>query len=264
MASRELEGKGALVTGSTQGIGLCIARGLAERGANVLLHGLGDPGVIEDIRESLAAEHGVKVYRHGANLEHVDEIDELMTFAGATLGQVDILVNNAGIQHTGRLEAFAVDTWNRMIAINLTAAFHTMRAAIPGMRAARWGRIINIASTHGLVASPTKGPYIASKHGLVGLTKAAALENADLPITCNAICPGMVRTPILDEQIDALARRESIDVEDAAARLVGANQPSGEFVRPEQVSALAMFLCSDAAREVRGACIPVDGGWTAR
>lgn len=261
---RELSGKGALVTGSTQGIGLCIAQALAERGANVVLNGFGDRGVIETTRASIERDHGVQVFYSSANLEYPEEIASMMTYAQGALGNVDILVNNAGIQQTGRIEAFDVDAWNRMLAINLTAVFHTMRAAIPGMRNAKWGRIVNIASVHGLVASATKGPYIASKHGVAGLTKAAALENADVPVTSNAICPGMVRTTILDEQVSALAERDSISRDEAATRLVAMNQPSPAFVLPESVAALAVFLCGEAAREIRGACIPIDGGWTAR
>lgn len=261
---RELKGKGALITGSTQGIGLCIAHSLAKLGANVCLAGLGDPDEISATQASLVNSYGVDVFYSSATLERVDEIAAMMEFAKESLGNVDILVNNAGIQKTGRIEEFDVGIWESMLAINLSAVFHTMRAAVPGMRAARWGRIVNIASVHGLVASANKGPYIATKHGLVGLTKCVALENADLPITCNAICPGMVRTGILDEQINALAERESLPREEAGARLLSMNQPSANFVLPEHIAALVAFLCREAAREIRGACIPVDGGWTAK
>jgi len=259
-----LQDKNAIVTGSTSGIGLGIARALAAEGANVLLNGFGDRGEIEALRTRLAAELGVKVLFSGADMSKPDEIAAMVERAAGELGSVDILVNNAGIQHTAPIESFPLERWDAILAVDLSSSFHTIRAALPMMRARNWGRIINIASTHGLVASVTKCAYVAAKHGLVGLTKVVALETARTGVTCNAICPGFVLTDLVQKQIDDLARREGLSDEEATARLLAEKQPSREFSRPEQIGALAVFLCSDAARNIRGATMTVDGGWTAQ
>ncbi|KAA3625960.1 MAG: 3-hydroxybutyrate dehydrogenase [Proteobacteria bacterium] len=260
---RNLTGKGAIVTGSTSGIGLGIAGALASRGADIVLNGFGDAAEIEALRSRLSREHGVTVHYSGADLTKPDRIAELIAQSAGWLEHIDILVNNAGIQHTDRIETFPDERWDSIIALNLSAAFHTMKAVIPGMRERNWGRVINIASVHGLVASTDKSAYVAAKHGLVGLTKVAALENADTGVTCNAICPGWVHTGLLQKQIDDMAARDSITAEEAMSRVVGGKQPSGNVVKPEQIGELAAFLCSDAAAEMRGAALPIDGGWTA-
>jgi 3-hydroxybutyrate dehydrogenase len=255
-----LNGKTALVTGSTSGIGLGIARALAAQGANILMNGFGD---IDGPRRELEAL-GAKVGYHGADMSKPAEIEAMMRQAQSDFGGVDILVNNAGIQHVAPIESFPPEKWDAIIAINLTSAFHTTRLALPGMRAKNWGRIINVASTHGLVASAQKSAYVASKHGIVGFTKAAALETANTGITCNAICPGWVLTPLVQKQVDALAEREKISNDAAKVKLLEEKQPNHEFTTPEQLSALAVFLCSDAARNVRGAIWNMDGGWVAQ
>jgi len=257
-----LKGKIALVTGSTSGIGLGIAQALAKNGANIVLNGFGDPKEIETIRKDLEADYGIRaIYLH-ADLSNPDEAFALIKHAEKDLGPVDILVNNAGIQHTDRIEDFPPEKWDAILAINLSACFHTMRAALPGMRARDWGRIINISSAHGLVASPFKSAYVAAKHGLIGLTKVAALENAKRHVTVNAICPGWVRTPLVERQIEARAKAEGLEVEEASRRLLGERQPTERFVTPEQLGELALFLCSEAADVTTGAAFSMDGGFT--
>lgn len=259
-----LKGKLALVTGSTSGIGLGIARALARQGADLVLNGFGDSSEIARLQAELAADHGVKVHYESADLTRSAEIDAMMTRISEAHGGVDILVNNAGIQHVSPIESFPVERWDAVIALNLSSAFHTTRCAIPGMRARNWGRIINIASAHGLVASAGKVAYVAAKHGIVGLTKVVALETARTGITCNAICPGWVLTALVQKQIDARAAQTGVSAEEARLALLGEKQPSLEFVTPEQLGELAVFLCSPAADQVRGAAWSVDGGWTAQ
>jgi 3-hydroxybutyrate dehydrogenase len=259
-----VKGRTALVTGSTSGIGLGIARALAARGADIVLNGFGDPADIEALRAGLAAEHGVRVSFEAADLTRAGEIDALFArLTQAGIG-IDILVNNAGIQHVAPVEHFPVERWDAVIALNLSAAFHTTRCALPGMKARGWGRVINIASAHGLVASVEKSAYVAAKHGIVGLTKVVALETARTGITCNAICPGWVLTPLVQKQIEARARQAGISQDEARLALVSEKQPSGEFVTTEQLGELAVFLCSDAAAQVRGVAWAMDGGWTAQ
>jgi 3-hydroxybutyrate dehydrogenase len=259
-----LQGKVAVVTGSTSGIGLGIARALAGDGADVMLNGLGEAASIEQLRKEVAATYGVRVAYSGADLSKPAAVTELIEQTTRELGRVDVLVNNAGIQHVAPVHEFPVERWDALIAINLTAVFLATRAALPQMLARDWGRIINIASVHGLVASVDKSAYVASKHGVVGLTKAVALETATTGITCNAICPGWVLTPLVQKQIDALAAKEKLSPDDAKIRLLGEKQPSLEFTTPEQLGALSVFLCSDAAAQLNGVTLPVDGGWTAR
>ena len=255
-----IQGKTALVTGSTSGIGLGVAEALARAGAHLMLNGFGDvQGALERVRAL-----GAKASHHGADMSKPAEIEDVMRAAEREFGGVDILVNNAGIQHVAAVEDFPVEKWDAILAINLSSAFHTMRLALPAMRQKNWGRIVNIASTHGLVASAQKSAYVAAKHGLVGLTKAAALETATTGVTVNAICPGWVLTPLVQKQIDDRARAQGIPVEQAAAALLGDKQPSLQFTTPDQLGALAVFLCSDAAINVRGAAWNMDGGWVAQ
>jgi 3-hydroxybutyrate dehydrogenase len=259
-----LKGKTALVTGSTSGIGLGIARQLAAQGANIILNGFGDAqGPQAEVLQAGSA-HGIRVGYHGADMSKPAEIEAMMAYAQADFGGVDILVNNAGIQHVANVEAFPVEKWDAILAINLSSAFHTTRLAVPGMRAKNWGRIINLASAHGLVASAGKSAYVAAKHGLVGLTKAVALETATTGVTCNAICPGWVLTPLVQKQIEAKAEREGTSIEDAQKGLLGEKQPSLQFVTPEQLGDLAVFLCSSGGSNVRGVAWNVDGGWVAQ
>ena len=255
-----LKGKTAVVTGSTSGIGLGMAQTMARQGANIVLNGFGD---FEAAKAAIAAL-GVKVVYHGADMSKPAEIETMMDFATEKFGGVDVLVNNAGIQHVANVEDFPPEKWDAIIAINLSSAFHTSRLAIPGMRARNWGRILNIASAHGLVASAGKSAYVAAKHGLVGLTKASALELATTGVTVNAICPGWVLTPLVQQQIDARAQKEGITVEQAKKNLLGEKQPSLQFTTPEQLGDLAVFLCSAGADNVRGVAWAVDGGWTAQ
>ncbi len=255
-----LNGKTALVTGSTSGIGLGIARVLAHAGANLILNGFGDV----DAAVSTIASEGAEVMHHPADMRSAEAIEAMFVAAQDRFGTVDILVNNAGIQHVAPIETFDLGKWNDIIAINLSSAFHTTRHALPGMRARDWGRIINIASVHGLVGSAGKSAYVAAKHGLVGLTKVTALETARTGVTCNAICPGFVLTPLVQKQIDDLALRDGLSPDDARARLLGEKQPSGQFVSPEALGNLALMLCSPLASEVRGATWAADGGWTAQ
>jgi 3-hydroxybutyrate dehydrogenase len=259
-----LRGKTAIVTGSTSGIGLGIARALAEVGADVMLNGFGEASAIETARAQIAKDFNVRATFNGADITNPVEIVQMVESAQCELGRVDILVNNAGIQHTAPTEEFPVEQWDAIIAINLSSNFHAIRAALPKMRERKWGRIINIASTHGLVASVDKVAYVAAKHGVLGLTKVVALETARTEITCNAICPGWVLTPLVDKQIKECASRERISVDQAKADLLSEKQPSREFATPEQIGALAVFLCSEAASQIRGAALPVDGGWTAQ
>ncbi|MDE1942520.1 MAG: 3-hydroxybutyrate dehydrogenase [Betaproteobacteria bacterium] len=259
-----LKGKTAVVTGSTSGIGLGIAQALARSGANVMLNGFGDAQAIDTLRLELARDSGADIGYHGADMQQPGEIATLIDAAASRWGSVDILVNNAGIQHVAPLEDFPEDRWNAVLAVNLSAAFHSTRKALPLMRARGWGRIINIASAHGLVASIHKAAYVAAKHGIVGLTKVTALETAQSGITCNAICPGWVLTPLVQKQIDALAAQEGLSLPQAKERLLSEKQPSGEFTTPEEIGGLAVFLCSDAANQIRGASLSIDGGWTAQ
>ena len=259
-----LKGKTALVTGSTSGIGLGIATRFAAEGANLVLNGFGNAAEIEALRAKLAAQHKVTVLYDGADMSKPDTIEAMLRRAIAELGAIDILVNNAGIQHVAPVEDFPVDKWDAIIAINLSSAFHTTRLAIPAMRAANWGRVINIASAHGLVASAQKSAYVAAKHGIVGFTKAVALETAATGITVNAICPGWVLTPLVQKQIDDRAARGGIAVAEAERELLGEKQPSLQFTTPEQLGELAVFLCSAAADNVRGVAWAMDGGWTAQ
>ena len=259
-----MKGRTALVTGSTSGIGLGIARALAAQGCDLVLNGFGDPAEIEALRAGLAAEHGVRVVFEGADLTRAAEIDALFARLDKAGIGIDILVNNAGIQHVAPVEHFPVERWDAVIALNLSAAFHTTRCALPGMQTRGWGRIINIASAHGLVASVEKSAYVAAKHGIVGLTKVVALETARTAITCNAICPGWVLTPLVQKQIETRARQAGISRDEARLALVSEKQPSGEFVTTAQLGELAVFLCSEAASQVRGVAWAMDGGWTAQ
>ena len=259
-----LKGKTALVTGSTSGIGLGIARQLAREGVDLVLNGFGDPGEISRLQADLAAEFKVKVNFHGADMSKPAEIRAMIEFAVQTMSRVDILVNNAGIQFTSSVEEFPEDKWDAIMAINLSASFHAIKAVLPHMKHNDWGRIINIASVHGLVGSTNKSAYVAAKHGVIGLTKVVALENAKGNITCNAICPGWVLTPLVQKQIDDRAGREQISEPDAIQSMLSEKQPSCEFATPEQIGGIAVFLCSESARQIRGASITADGAWTAQ
>ena len=254
-----LNGKVALVTGSTSGIGLGIAKVLAKSGAQLILNGFGDSASAR----AEVAQIGKTPGYHDADLRDVQQIEAMMAYAEAQFGGVDIVINNAGIQHVAPVEHFAVEKWNDIIAINLSSVFHTSRLALPGMRARNWGRIINIASVHGLVASKDKSACVAAKHGVIGLSKTLALETARTGVTCNAICPGWVLTPLVQQQIDKRID-EGSDPEQAREQLLAEKQPSGEFVTPEQLGELALFLCSEGAAQVRGAAWNMDGGWVAQ
>ena len=255
-----LQGKTALVTGSTSGIGLGIALALARQGAKIVLNGFGDA----DGPRAQVAALGVKVDHHGADMSQPAQIEEMLRFAEQRFGAVDILVNNAGIQHVAPVEDFPVERWDAIIAINLNSVFHATRLALPAMRRRGWGRIVNVASTHGLVASAQKSAYVAAKHGVIGFTKAVALETATSGVTVNAICPGWVLTPLVQKQVDARAAADKVDAEEAKRRLLAEKQPSLQFTTPEQLGELAAFLCSPAADNIRGAAINVDGGWLAQ
>ncbi len=255
-----LEGKTALVTGSTSGIGLGMAKELARQGARVMLNGFGDvEAALAEVRP-----FDPKVSYHGADMSKPAEIEDMVRRCEAEFGAVDILVNNAGIQHVANIEDFPPERWDAIIAINLSSAFHTMRVALPGMKARNWGRILNIASVHGLVASAQKSAYVAAKHGIVGLTKTAALECATTGITVNAICPGWVLTPLVQKQVDARAAKDGVDNEEAKRRLLAEKQPSLQFTTPEQLASLAVYLCSPGADNIRGVAWNVDGGWVAQ
>lgn len=265
MASGEksLSGKVALVTGSTSGIGLGIARCLGTQGADLMLNGFGEAGDIETLRAELAQTLGVRVEHDGADMAQPAQIAGLVQRTGATLGGLDILVNNAGIQHTAEIKDFPAERWDAVIAINLSAAFHAMQAAIPGMTAKGWGRIVNIASAHGLVGSAQKSAYVAAKHGLVGLTKVAAIELANAGVTVNAVCPGWVLTPLVQAQLDARAAREGLGIDAVKHALLAEKQPMAQFTTPDGIGALVVFLCSDAAQTITGAPMSIDGGWVA-
>ena len=262
--NKPLTGKSALVTGSTSGIGLGIARAFAGAGANVMLNGLGDAKEIESIRAGLAAEHNISVAYSSADMSKPTEITAMVAEAQKTFGSLDIIVNNAGIQHVAPVEEFPPEKWDAIIAINLSSVFHATRAAIPGMKTKNWGRIINIASAHGLVASPNKSAYVAAKHGVVGFTKSVALELAETRITVNSICPGFVLTPLVEKQIVDLAAQKNLPRETVIRDVLLAPQPSKQFVTIEQVAALALFLASENAQSMTGAAYSIDGGWTAR
>jgi 3-hydroxybutyrate dehydrogenase len=260
MTTHTLKGKTALVTGSTSGIGLGIAKALAQQGANIVLNGFGDhTGPQAEI-----AAFCVQTAYHGADMSKASDIEAMMAFAADKFGGVDILVNNAGIQHVAQVEDFPVDRWDAIIAINLSSAFHTSRLALPYMKQKNWGRIINVASVHGLVASAQKSAYVAAKHGIVGLTKVTALETATTGVTCNAICPGWVLTPLVQKQVDAKAQLLKISNDEAKNLLLGEKEPSMQFTTPEELGELAVFFCSKAAQNVRGVAWNMDGGWTAQ
>jgi 3-hydroxybutyrate dehydrogenase len=259
-----LKGRSALVTGSTGGIGLGMARALAAEGVNVMLNGFGRADEIKGECNRLEEAHGVRAVYSGADMAKPAEIHTMVAEAAQLLGTVDILINNAGIQHVAPVDEFPPEKWDAILAINLTAAFHTIRSALPGMKEQGWGRIVNIASAHGLVASPFKSAYIAAKHGLVGLTKTVALETAGKGITCNAICPGYVRTPLVEKQIDDQAAAHGLPREEVIAKVLLERQPSKAFVRIEEVAALAVFLCGEGAASITGATMSIDGGWTAQ
>jgi len=264
-----LEGKSAIVTGSTSGIGLAVATELAKQGCNIVLNGFGDAADIEAIVQDLQTQHDVGAVYHGADMSKPDEISELVTACQKQFGSVDVLVNNAGIQHTDAIDDFPAEKWDQILAINLSSNFHTVQAALPIMKAQNAGRIVNISSVHSHVASVNKAAYVAAKHGVLGLTKVIALETAETPITCNAICPGWVRTPLVQKQIDAFTEREAISEDEAIARMLGEKQPSKSFVLPSQIGQAVVYLCSDAASEIRGSTINIDGinidgGWLAQ
>ena len=259
-----LQGKTTLVTGSTSGIGLGIARAYAAQGANVILNGFGNTEEIEKLRAGLARDHGVTVRYDGADMSKPEAIEMMMGNALEIFGAVDVLVNNAGIQHVAPIDEFPAAKWDQILAINLSASFHTIRLALPKMKAKKWGRIINIASAHALVASPYKSAYVAAKHGIAGLTKTVALEVAQQGITMNAICPGYVWTPLVEKQIPDTAKARGLTEEQVINDVLLHAQPTKKFVQIEEVAALAMFLASDAAASVTGTIIPVDGGWTAQ
>jgi 3-hydroxybutyrate dehydrogenase len=258
-----LEGRVSLVTGSTSGIGLGIARALAGSGSRVLLNGFGDRDAIEKTRAGLGAEFGVDVDYSNADMSKPTAIAEMVSAARERFGRLDIVVNNAGVQHVAPLVEFPAEKWDLILAINLSSAFHLTRLALPGMIERGWGRIINVASAHGLVGSPFKSAYVAAKHGIVGLTKVTALETAEAGITCNAICPGYVLTPLVEAQIDAQAKAHGIPREEVIRDVLLAQQPNKKFATVEEIGALAVFLASEAGASITGTALPVDGGWTA-
>lgn len=258
-----LEGKAAVITGSTSGIGLGLARAFAQAGADVMLNGFGDPALIAKLCAELAAT-GSRVRHHGADLTKPAEVHALIREAEAAFGTVDILVNNAGLQHVAPVDEFPPEKWGEIQDVVLNASFHATQAALPGMKRRNWGRIINLVSAHGLVASPFKSAYVAAKHGLVGLTKTIALEVAETGITCNAICPGYVLTPLVENQIAAQAKAHNLPRDRVIREVILAAQPTKRFVEIGEVAALALFLCGESARSITGAALPIDGGWTAR
>ena len=258
-----LKGKSAIVTGSTSGIGLAIAHALAEQGCNVLLNGFGDKALISGLVSEFQSKYGIRADHSPADMTKPKDITDMVDMAERIFGRVDVLVNNAGIQSTGPVDGYPVEKWDAIIAINLSSSFHSIRAALPGMKKRGYGRIINIASVHGLVASENKGAYVAAKHGLVGLTKVVALGNGDHNITCNAICPDWVHTPLVDKQVEDRARVEGGTPEETAARMIGEKQAIKRFTDPEQIGQLTVFLCSEAASTMTGASLTIDGGWTA-
>lgn len=259
-----MQGRIALVTGSTSGIGKGIAEALAKAGYHIVLNGFGEPAEIESLRESFTQLYGVKVLYSAANLSDPAQIEAMISMIESTLGPISILVNNAGIQHVDAIENFPPARWDAILAINLTSAFHTIRLTLPHMYQQQWGRIINIASTHGLVASARKSAYVAAKHGLVGLSKVIALEAAGSGVTCNAVCPGWVYTPLVEKQVIALAEQTALPFEEAKRALLAEKQPSLEFTTVEQIGGLVTFLCSDLAKNMTGSILTLDGGWTAQ
>jgi 3-hydroxybutyrate dehydrogenase len=258
-----LKGKSALVTGSTSGIGLAIARAMAAQGANVTINGFGDAAAIEKERSGIEKEFGVKAIYSGADMTKPDEIAAMVKTSEQTFGSLDVLVNNAGIQYVAPIEEFPIEKWNQIIAINLSAAFHAIRAAVPGMKTRKWGRIISTASAHSLVASPFKSAYVTAKHGIAGLTKTVALEVATFGVTCNCISPGYVWTPLVEKQIPDTMKARNMTAEQVKRDVLLAAQPTKEFVTVDEVASLALYLCSDAAKAITGANLPIDGGWTA-
>lgn len=264
MTNRALQNKSALITGSTSGIGLGMARALAGAGANIVLNGLGDGDEIEALRAKMAEEFDVEVLYDGANMLEPEEISTMVSRAENNFGAVDILINNAGIQYVSAIEDFPEEKWQAIININLVSNFHTIKAALPGMKRRNWGRIINLASAHGLVASPFKSAYVAAKHGVIGLTKTVALENAEQMITCNAICPGYVRTPLVEGQIDDQMAVHNLSREQVINDIMLVAQPSKRFVEVEELGQIAVFLCSPAACSINGVSLPVEGGWIAK
>lgn len=260
-----LKGRAAVVTGSTSGIGLGIARAMASAGAHILLNGSRAPNpTTHTLREEIERDFGVRAVYCSADLSNPAQVGELIAVAEREFGVVDILVNNAGIQHVAAVETFPPEMWEKVIAVNLSSAFYAIRAVLPGMKRRNWGRIVNIASAHGLVASPYKSAYVAAKHGMLGLTKTVALETAETGITCNAICPGYVRTPLVEGQIEDQAKVHELSHDQVIRNVILAAQPSKRFVEVEELGALAVLLCSEAGRSITGAALPVDGGWTAR
>lgn len=259
-----LKNKTAIVTGSTSGIGLGLAKALARAGANVMLNGFGDAATIEQLCRELAAQTGVRVLYHPADVSKPDDVAAMIAAAESACGAVDILINNAGIQFVSPVDEFPLERWAAIQAVILNSSFYAIRAALPGMKRRNWGRIINLVSAHGLVASPFKSAYVAAKHGQVGLTKSVALEVAETGITCNAICPGYVLTPLVEGQIASQAKAHGLPRDRVIKEVILAAQPTKRFVEVEEVAALAVFLCGDAAKSITGAAIPIDGGWTAR
>jgi 3-hydroxybutyrate dehydrogenase len=259
-----LKGKTALVTGSTSGIGLATARALAKDGANVMLNGFGDQAAIETIRAGLEKEFGTKARYSAADMSRPAEIAAMVAATEKEFGALDVLVNNAGIQFVANVEDFPIEKWDAIIAINLSSSFHTIRTALPGMKKRKWGRIINIASAHGLVASTQKVAYVSAKHGLVGMTKVVAMETANEGVTCNAICPGWVLTPLVQQQIDARSKATGKSVREEEIELLSEKQPMHQFSKPESIGALAVFLCTDAAETITGSAYSIDGGWVAQ
>ncbi len=259
-----LKGKSVIVTGSTSGIGEGLATAFAKAGCNVMLNGFGEAEKIEKLRAGLEKDHGVKVLYSPADMTRPDQIADMVKSAQELFGHVDILVNNAGIQHVAPIDEFPLEKWDAIIAINLSSAFHAIRAALPGMKQRKWGRIINIASAHGLVASPFKSAYVAAKHGIVGMTKSVALEIAEQGVTCNSICPGYVKTPLVEGQIADQAKARNMSEEDVIKNVILAAQPTKQFVTVEQINALALFLAGDDGASVNGASLSMDGGWTAQ
>ncbi len=258
------QGKTAIITGSTSGIGLGIAEAMAAAGMNVMLNGFGDAAEIEAIRNRLATDGNVKVGYNGADMTKPDEIAALVKATESELGPVDVVVNNAGIQNVAPVEEFPIEKWDAILAINLSSAFHTIRLTLAGMKERGWGRVINVASAHGLVASPFKSAYVSAKHGMLGLTKTVALEAAEFGVTVNAICPGYVLTPLVEKQIPDTAKARGISEEEVIQTVMLDNQPTKKFVSTEELGGLAVFLCSDAAASITGTALPMDGGWTAQ